>query len=207
MKEYHKIQSIFKRDDKTHKFLDGIWALPEFEYLKNNQWEFTEKIDGTNIRVGWDGENITYGGRTDNAQIPTFLLTRLQELFTPEKLRIAIGAEPIDTMLCGEGFGAKIQKGGGNYIPNGVDFILFDVLISGWWLRRNDVRGIAESLGIRLVPIVGYGSIGEAIEIVRSGYNSSFGDFNAEGLVLRPTTELFTRHGQRIITKLKTKDF
>lgn len=45
MKEYHKIQTVFKRDMATkHKtLLIGDYSLPEFEYLKDNTWVFTEK--------------------------------------------------------------------------------------------------------------------------------------------------------------------
>ena len=52
MKEYHKIQTIFKRDpeNKFKTLIYGEFSLPEFEYLKNNTWIFTEKVDGTNIR-------------------------------------------------------------------------------------------------------------------------------------------------------------
>ena len=68
MKEYHKIQSIFKRDDKTHKFVVGEWSLPEINYLAHNQWEFTEKVDGTNIRVMWSPtiKLLRFGGKSDN---------------------------------------------------------------------------------------------------------------------------------------------
>ena len=50
MKEYHKIQTVFKRDPETNHrtLLEGQYSMPEFEYLANNQWVFTEKIDGTN---------------------------------------------------------------------------------------------------------------------------------------------------------------
>lgn len=53
MTEYHKIQTLFKRDmESKHKtLLEGQWTLPEFEYLAGNVWTFTEKVDGTNIRV------------------------------------------------------------------------------------------------------------------------------------------------------------
>jgi hypothetical protein len=53
MKEYHKIQTIFKRDmtNKAKSLFEGRWTMPEFEYLANNTWVFTEKVDGTNIRV------------------------------------------------------------------------------------------------------------------------------------------------------------
>jgi len=40
----------------------------------------------------------------------------------------------------------KIQKGGGNYIADGVDFVLFDVWINGIWLERENVEDIAEKL-------------------------------------------------------------
>ena len=45
------------------------------------------------------------------------------------------------------------------------------------------------------------------INLVRSGFNSKWGEFKAEGIVARPETELKRRNGQRIITKLKYKDF
>lgn len=205
MREYHKIQSIYKRDEKTHKFIEGDYSLPEFKYLKDNLWDWTEKIDGTNVRVLWDGNNIQFGGRTANAQMPVFLYDKLNELFPEGKFK----AEFPDAPMClyGEGYGARIQKGGGNYIPNGVDFILFDVLIDTFWLKREDVEDVAKRLGIRPVPIVSQGTIQQAIDYVKEGFYSAWGDFIAEGLVLKPSVDLFSRNGHRIITKIKHKDF
>jgi len=209
MREYPKIQSIFKRDEKTHKFINGQYSSLEFEYLKDNLWQFTEKIDGTNIRVGWEANDsgefeLRYGGRTSNAQIPTFLLSRLQELFDDFDWFLSF---PDGVVLYGEGYGAKVQKGGGNYIPDGVDFILFDVLIDGWWLKRADVEMVAQSLGIKVVPFLGEGTINDAVTSVKGGLLSTFGEFQAEGMVLKPRVELKSRAGHRIITKLKGKDF
>jgi len=204
MKEYHKIQSVFKRDEETHKFIEGDWSIPEFDYLKLNDWVFTEKIDGTNIRIMWDGEKIRIGGKTDNAQMPVFLYEKLFSMFDASKMK-----EVFDCPVClyGEGYGAKIQKGG-KYIPDGVDFILFDAKIDEWWLKRSDVEDIANKLNIKVVPIVATGTLGFAIEMVKSGrLLSQWGDFLAEGLVLRPSTELKDRAGRRIITKVKHKDF
>lgn len=207
MEEYPKIQSIFKRDEKTHKFIEGDWTLPEFEFLKDNLWEATEKINGTNIRVSWSSVNkvVKFGGKTDDAQIPTFLLDRLLELFPREKFESIY--PDITITLYGEGYGAKIQKGGGKYIPDGQDFALFDVLIGTWWLYRSNVEDIASKLGIKCVPIVCYISLVSAIEIVKNGILSHYGDFEAEGLVLKPQVMLVNRKGERIITKLKNKDF
>ena len=77
--KYHKIQTVYKRDPVTKykTLLEGEYSLPEFEYLADNEWVWTEKVDGTNIRVMWDGwKKLSFGGRTDNAQIPTPLVNK-----------------------------------------------------------------------------------------------------------------------------------
>ena len=53
MAKYQKIQTLFLRDDKNIIIPDQF-TYPEFEYLKDNKWECTEKIDGTNIRIELD---------------------------------------------------------------------------------------------------------------------------------------------------------
>lgn len=206
MKEYHKIQSIFKRDEKTHKFIIGEYSRPEFEYLKNNSWIFTEKVDGTNIRIGWDicSETKTIGGRTDRAELHKDLISELDVLFPADKF---VSLYPETSMtLYGEGYGAGIQKGGGKYSDKKT-FVLFDVLIDGFWLSRENVNDIAEKLKIDRIPYIGKGTLEYAIEIIEKGLISRWGNFIAEGMVLRPETELFARNGQRIITKIKHKDF
>jgi len=206
MNKYPKIESLFKRDE-AYKFIEGEFRSPEIEYLKDNIWFFTEKIDGTNIRVLWDGiKNVEFKGRTDNASLPGFLFKKLMELFPVDKFNTNSQAFP-PMCLYGEGYGAKIQKGGGNYIPDGVDFILFDILIDNWWLERENIEGIAENLEIQCVPIVGEGTIQDGINLIKNKLTSTFGDFLAEGIVLKPKVTLFARNGGRIITKLKHKDF
>lgn len=214
MTEYHKIQSIFKRDPNNNmQIMLGVYSLPEFEYLKDNQWVFTEKVDGTNVRVIWDGASVTFGGKTDNAQIPAVLVTVLNNMFmTIEKRQLLKemfndpNGEPPQVCLYGEGYGASIQSGG-NYISTGVDFILFDVKVGDWWLQRENVEEIATKLGLKVVPIIGEGTLEEMVEKTRQGFDSIWGSFIAEGIVARPKTEFKTRHGERIITKIKHKDF
>ena len=208
MNEYHKIQTVFKRDMETRNgktLLEGKWTLPEFEYLANNTWVFTEKVDGTNIRVMFKDGAVTFGGKTDSAQIPAQLVTRLNDLFLPmaKKLQDVFGC---DACLYGEGYGAKIQKCGGNYRQD-QDFVLFDVRVGDWWLQRSDVEDVASKLGIDIVPIIGEGTLYDAIENAKQGIKSSWGDFQAEGIVARPKVELKTRNGHRIITKIKCRDF
>jgi hypothetical protein len=75
------------------------------------------------------------------------------------------------------------------------------------WLERENVVDIAEKFGIRVVPIIGEGTLSEAIEMTRKGFKSVWGDFTAEGIVARPKVELLSRRGERIITKIKNRDF
>ena len=208
MKEYHKIQSVFKRSEDGKKMLFGQYSLPEFEYLAENEWVFTEKVDGTNIRVMWQDGKVTFGGKTDNAQIPAFLVTRLQELFLNDAAIAKFKEKfPDGCCLYGEGYGAKIQKGGGNYKADGVDFVLFDVNVAGWWLLREDMEEIAVLFGIEPVPIIGRGTLPHMVAMAEAGFDSTWGPFKAEGIVAKPVTELRTRRDERIVTKIKAKDF
>lgn len=207
MKEYHKIITLFKRDPET-KFktvIDGEYATDEFLYLKDCQWVLTEKVDGTNIRIMWDGTNVSFGGKTDNAQLYAPLQNRLQELFYSGLMSVIFGQS--SACLYGEGYGARIQKGGGRYNSSGVNFVMFDVWIDGLWLRRKDVEEISNKCSCEIVPIVKKGVLTEAVNLVKDGVKSKWGDFTAEGLVIRPEIEMRDRRGNRIITKLKTKDF
>lgn len=207
MNEYHKIQTLFKRDMERNgkKLLDGQWTLPEFEFLAGNAWVFTEKVDGTNIRVMLKDGSVTFGGRTESAQIPAQLVTRLNDRFLPmvAKMQDVFGC---DACLYGEGYGAKIQKGGGNYRDD-QDFVLFDVNVGGWWLQRADVEDVAQKLCLDVVPIIGEGTLHDAIAMAKAGITSTWGNFQAEGIVARPKVELKSRNGHRIITKIKCLDF
>ena len=211
MKEYHKIQTVFLRSPETNfkQLMEGHWASPEFETLKDIPWTWTEKIDGTNIRIMWNGSDIRFGGKTDDAHIPSFLLNVLQQKFTTATMK-QIFTDATEVCLYGEGYGNKIQKDGNRYIAQGTNFILFDVKIGNFWLSRENIEDIAGKLQIDTVPIIGTGTLPEAIEFVKSGYTSTIAhdkSYIAEGLIMKPKVDLFNRHGQRIVAKIKFRDF
>jgi hypothetical protein len=213
VREYPKIETLLKRDPATHKVVwPGKFRLPEFEYLSGCDWRVSEKVDGTNMRVGWDGESVKIGGRTDNAQIMPKLYEHMENTFKSESAmamwRDQFNREGTNITLYGEGYGAKIQKGGGNYKADGVSFVLFDVLVGGnLWLDRNAVSAIARYFNVQVVPEIGIGRLRDVASIVPIGMKSQWGDFQSEGVVVRPMVELLDRRGNRIIGKLKTRDF
>lgn len=214
---YHKIQSIFKRDEQG-KMMHGAWTNLTFRYLSDLEWRATEKIDGMNIRIEYvpdhDSEttgeplkrHISFGGRTDDAMLPAKLVDWLTRHFFADSVQETLRNKfPAGVTLYGEGFGEGIRKGG-VYQPY-QSFILFDVRVGDWWLEWNNVIDVANELNLVYVPVVGFYTLPNAIAAVRGGIPSFFGDFRAEGLVLEPLVPMFARNGDRIITKIKSRDF
>lgn len=209
MKEYHKIESIFERDmNGTKKLIEGQYVNKAVEFLKDCEWQFTEKIDGTNIRVYWDGHKIMFGGRTERAEIPKHLLDKLNEIFingaTEQLFEQMFGEKEV--ILFGEGYGNKIQKVGGLYRDD-VGFILFDVMVGETYLSRDNVVQIGIALGLEIVPLVFIGTIQEAVDFVKSNPDSNIGTAKMEGVVGRPGVELRTSNNKRLIVKIKCCDF
>lgn len=206
MTEYHKIEGLYKRDENTKRLLRGVYRSETVDFLKDCEWEFTEKIDGTNIRVHWDGHRVDFAGRTDKATIPPKLLDYLESKFGGE-VNEQIFEEHFggkEVTLYGEGYGAKIQNGG-DYRPDN-SFILFDTTIDGIFLRRGSLEKIARYFGIDIVPIVLTGTIKDAERFVMSRPASTIGAAKMEGVVGRPKVELLTRTGGRVIVKVKVRD-
>ena len=201
--EYHKINGVYKRDERG-RFIKGEFAVPEFGYLFDRPWLWTEKVDGTNIRVQWLDGVVSFGGRTDRAQLPAKLVQHLQETFTAEKMAEVFAG---DAVLYGEGFGAGIQMGGGNYGPE-QRFIGFDVFCGGVWLLRDAVEEICEKLKCPVVPVVfRSATLDYAEAAAMDGIGSALGNFEAEGVVGVPCVPLLDRMGRRIVCKVKCKDY
>lgn len=208
MKEYHKIMNIYERDPINNKLIEGKYREPVLEFLKDCKFIATEKVDGTNIRVHWDGKQVLFGGRTDNAQLPSGLVDWLNNKFQKIETRNLFATKFGDKLitLYGEGYGAGIQKGGGLYSQE-KKFILFDVLVGDTWLERGNVIGIADMFSLEMVPLMLEGTLPEIVEYIKTKPKSTWGDFETEGVVARPLVEFFNRFGERIIVKIKCRDF
>ena len=174
--------------------------------------------------------NVRFAGKTDNAQIPPKLLKYMEEKYPKEKVLASLGLKefiPVEEWeidhnwleydqipniytIYGEGYGAGIQKAGGNYIKDGVGFIVFDVKVNDIYLKTEARDEIATKLGAPIVPFMGYFTLDEAIDFVRKGFRTGLWDnkdFIEEGLVLRTDLGLRNRMGKRLIVKVKYEDF
>lgn len=226
--KYVKINTIWKRDETNkYKIIVGDLSCPEFDNIK--RWHITEKIHGTNIRIEFSVvvtngivtiTNISFFGKTDDAQIPSSLVNYLKETFTNVILSRMIKVktdketgkyidEQYNVALFGEGYGPKVMKGGGRYRDDS-SFILFDANISGWWLEPHNVKDIANTLGIDYVPELGIMNTDQIVALVKTGFKSKISKdttLDAEGIVARSYPMVLFRDGTPLMFKLKTNDY
>lgn len=228
MREYPKIETLFHRDKTTFGVTSNL-RRAEFGIIP--RWIATEKIDGTNIRVtllpdvnalGVDQleREVRIRGRTNRAQLNPDLLLTLQSTFPLDRMWEVFhgededGESPYVVTLYGEAYGPRIQKGAGYRDTAG--FRLFDVLVGTKWLEWPDVEDVAGSLGIRSVPALAMGlpmEGDEIVEFVRGGFESQVADedggpgIKAEGIVARTFPLLYDWRGDRVMWKLKERDF
>lgn len=225
--EFEYLRSLKWRGEEK---IDGtnmrIEVTPHIEYLvdtvNNIEYAETNEIIGVHF-------DVTIKGKTDNAQIPKELQKYMEDNYPEEKVFEALGLKefipvnewvdhkwndiadvPVKYTIYGEGYGAKIQKAGGNYIKNGVSFAGFDVKVNDIYLLTDNRDDIINKLGAPIAPFIGYFTLDEAIEYVRKGFKSRIAenkDFIAEGLVLRTELGLRNRRGERLIVKIKYEDF
>lgn len=202
---YPKIYSPWKRVVVEGKevFDPNLWQMAEFGLLADLFWHWTEKIDGMNIRIVYDGYERHIAGRTDKAMFKTHWTEFLERLFPVEILEETFGTNT--AVIYGELYGAGIQSG----TPYGklpLSFTMFDVKVGDWWLLPDNVRDIAKKLDI-YSPVEYNASLWTAIKHVKEGVKSDLGDFTAEGLVGRAPAGLQTRSGHRLMMKVKDCDF
>lgn len=205
--EYKKILNPFMRDhDNGGRLVYGAWTLPMFEYLAYGTWILTEKVGGVNVRVVVDSDNktVSFYGRTDKAVIPVPLATHLTYHFNPISSRL-FEAFPRGACLYGEGYGAGIRDG--VKYKKTQSFIMFDIMADGRFMDHHEVEAVGELLSILVVPVVGEGSLFDAIDAVSNNMKSRWGNFTSEGIVAKTKVCLYDKYGNRAITKIQYRDF
>lgn len=202
--DYPKINTIFERD-KRGVIIPGKAAIPEFRFLWDCPWDWDEKVDGTNIRLHWDGSRVYVAGREDNALLSARLVAALAPCLEPDLWNTAF-PQADDVTLYGEGYGAGIQDKGAAYRAE-PSVIVFDANISGWWLSRENVRDIAGQVGLDVVPLYMTATIAEAWDVLAGGgLESHWPGARIEGLVGRPAVDLYSKKGERLMAKMKVRD-
>lgn len=201
--EYQKIESLYFFDTTTQKykkeFLNKI-----VEYLKDLPWIGTEKIDGANTRIVWNGFNFSILGRENKSQVPEEVKKIFNEKFI-ERDDMEVAFEQMfgkkQVILFVEAHGGKIQKGAYNC---DTSIIGFDIMVGGKYLSKFVASEIFVKLGIDFVPIINFDNLQSAIDFVKTHENSiKYPDCKMEGLVCVPKCEIYDYSGKRIAVKIK----
>lgn len=204
MKEYQKIESIYRFDQNIKGFVKEYYN-PIVEYLENNKWIGTEKIDGTNIRIYWNGKRFEFAGRTAEAEIPKAILKVLEDKFNYD-MEIVFEQKFGDKevyLFC-EGYGGKVQ---GHIYDCEEDIIGFDIMIDNIYLEKETSKQLFNEFGIRFVKQIEFNDLLEAIKYVEQNEKSlEHPNCLLEGLVAYPTKRIYDHLGNRIIIKIKRKD-
>ncbi len=208
---YQKIPTLYLTDKKT-KLCTCEYSNNLFGYLSTLEWVFTEKIDGTNLRIVWDGFNISFLGRTNDAIFEDDVLIYLNETYNnngfKKLLEEKVGTKL--TILFGELFGQKIGCYGNYYDSNELRVRFFDVSIDEKYLNYTNSRNFIESIGEEYVPEVFRGTLNNCKSEVLASHISSvsknFSNLIIEGLVGQPIFQLYNEKKERIIVKLRVED-
>lgn len=217
MYKYNKMKTLFTRDE-DFKVTDEV-SCKEFKNVCT--WLVTEKIDGTNVRIVYHPKQneeyrnnpatLEMKGKKDTSDMPLYLLHRLNQMFDLRKFMEVFPDVTKGVCLYGEGYGAKIRSGG-NYNKE-HNFRLFDVWLDGWWLDWDNVKDVANKLGIKTAPVIAITNMEEAVELVKRKEYSQVAlqetgnYYEAEGIVARAYPMMLFRDGTPIKWKLKVKDY
>ena len=219
---YTKIDTVLQRDlEGTKRLIPGTFRDPAVQYLKDLPWEVQEKVDGTNIQIWFDGNRVQIMGRDEKSLIPDelmdvlkakFLNDETEQLFEqmfPPKLDEEGNEKLVEVSIFGEGIGPKIQKVGPLY-GSEYRFLVFDVRVSGVYLEHSSdiYKQVINAFDLETVPDLPDMTIGEAEAYVTKKPQSLVNP-NApmEGVVLRPKVRLYNQKGERLIVKVKCRDY
>lgn len=212
MQEYQKIENIYKFNTKEKKY-EEIYFSPIVGYLKNNDWIVSEKVDGTNIRVYYDGHRVSWSGRTDKSVLPKEVEELLQKTFGESEIIFEqeFGGKEVELFM--ECYGGKIQGG----LYGGEERLIgFDIMINGVYLDKLNIKGIFDKFGVKTINFEIVNGLSAVIENVKYISNHTDSktlsqlsvptkDTKIEGYVCVPTMPLYDRNGQRIIVKIKAE--
>ncbi|MCW0953264.1 RNA ligase family protein [Weissella ceti] len=203
---YPKFYGPYIRNKETKK-LDKELPRPELLPYMNDttKWWVSEKMDGTNTRIIWDGYKLEVKGRTGGSQLQGYQTELLGDLTQNGNYKFDETFGEKRVIIYGETFGGKIQGNPHNAEPQ---FQIFDINIDGVWLMYDDVKLISEQLGLRYVEhelLPNWRAVLERFE--QTGRQRQDNGAYYEGLVAVPEHMPLTRTGERVITKVKMADF
>lgn len=182
------------------------YRSPLLAYLAESPWVYSRKVDGENIRIQWNGEQALWNGKSNAFQCGVEFTEYMNDTFLEEIFEEKFGRDKIVTLF-GEKMGPKTQRNELGLKKEAV--ILYDVNINGTWLSKVNVVEIAGYFGANVPSIYQYmphGRVSAKLrELIEMCANGEFKDW--EGIVATPLVEMRDQKGQRVIVKIKNRDY
>jgi len=212
--KYDKFSSPFKKDDNFFNKEELSQKLPK------GKWILTEKIDGTNIRIILEKpkengsrcifigsrklilNNKDKGSKQYLDCITDVNLNKIKEYFKDINSTVVI---------YGEGYGAGVQKGG--IYSSKKNFRVFDIRIGNAYQDFNYIEKVCIDNQLNIVPVFGISEFIDYDCCIRNLNNfdttliEEGSGGKPEGLVYKFEPVLLNKYGERLIFKVKFKDF
>jgi len=212
--KYGKFSSPFVKDEKFMNTEELSQKLPIGNWIK------TEKIDGTNIRIiltkpDENGERLTHIGSRKLILNPTdknskqFMdcleevnLHKINEYFKDVNSTI---------IIYGEGYGAGVQTGG--IYSSKKNFRVFDIRIGEAYQDFDYVQKVCIDNQLNIVPVLSnvdeitYDECIKTLELFKETLIKEGNGGKPEGLVYKFEPVLLNKYKERLIFKVKFKDF
>lgn len=211
LERYLKIRNVYKFNADTKKYIRGEFAYPALEYLKDLKWIATEKYDGTNTRVYWDGYKVSFYGRGNRSEFSDKMKALYNNVFENAEIIFEqnfshADGSPKEVTLFMETYGGKIQgaKNRKWYNEKEESLIGFDVMIDGKYIDRAEIKSVFDLFNIPSVELKEYNNLQEIIDEVEERSKEEQKDY-FEGYVATPKIPLYaiTENQGRIIIKVK----
>jgi len=207
--KFSKIYTIFERD-KKFKIVEGV-INPKLVGIENiKKFVVTEKIDGTNCGIILTPEKeILIRKRSDIIEDDKqhhLYFEAIKEIDTKKIKDYFEDSNSLITIF-GEACGDNIQKKGKEY-GDKKHFRLFDVKVGNSFLDWDDLIKFSKATGIQMVEWFKF----EGKDILDYNYWLKFlKEVNenkyVEGYVVRSRPALLNKFSERMIFKIKLKDF
>ena len=214
---YTKIPALFKRDSANPKIVTDVYKDRYVEALADFPiWSVTEKLDGANTRIHWDGYVVRVGSRRTWQHQPNIVdailssYPYLEAMFEQDFDRGGLAPIDDDVTVYGEAIGAGVQSGGA--YGDKIRFIAFDVKVGGKYLDNRDARDVVWKLGLDFVERRGSGLVSatEIHQLMSQRHShwphSTYREDDPEGFVLKTVPPLYKANGDRVMVKLTYRD-
>jgi len=195
-----KTLTLFKRGDD---FKVKPWLFTDQRFGLLNYWLVTEKMDGMSVILSANSENYGIHGRSPNTQF-----TPEQESFLHDQTSAAIGRLSKHILYDGKKVDIYAELVGPGVNGNSHNFkdlqlYVFDVRINDFWLDWTNTASVAQDADLVTVPVIYTMTLPEIVRLVRDTPQTEY----FEGIVARSDPYLYNNKGERLMFKLKAKDF